>query len=70
MFLQKSMKFCSIIIFEENGLNLNCWFSSIFFEKTPKFEAYMNTYSWNNRPNFEQNGQNIDFLGISKYQTT
>ena len=39
MFLQKSMKFCSVLNFEANGLNLNYKFSSIFFEESSKFEA-------------------------------
>ena len=46
MLLQKSMKFYSNISFDENGLTLNYWFSSILFEETVKFEACMNTYSW------------------------
>ena len=33
--------------FQENRLTLNYQFSSILFEETPKFEACMNTYSWN-----------------------
>ena len=44
MILQKSMKFCTALSFEANGLTLNYQFS-ILFEETPKFEACMNTNS-------------------------
>ena len=47
MLLQKSIKFCSILNFEANSLALNYWFSSILSEETFKFEASMNTNSWN-----------------------
>ena len=46
MFLQKAMKFCSVLSFEENGLTSNYHFSSMLFEKTLKLEACMNIYSW------------------------
>ena len=47
MVLQKSIKFCSVLSFEANGLILNYWFSSLISEETPKFQACMNTYnSW------------------------
>ena len=43
MFLQKSMKFHSVLSFEANGLTLNYQFSSILSKLAAKFKAYMNT---------------------------
>ena len=45
MLFQKSMKFYSVINFEENGMTLNYKFFSIFFDETLKFETCMNIYS-------------------------
>ena len=72
MFLQKSMKFHSVLSFETNGLTLNYPFSSILSKKTSKFEACMNTYSWKQQIKFrrEWTKTSVDFLGISKRQTT
>ena len=44
MFLQKSMKFHSVLVFEANGLTLNYRFSFILSKDTSKFEACVNTY--------------------------
>ena len=61
------MKFCGVISFEENGLILNYWFSSILFDETSKFETYINMYILgSSKPNLEENGQIIDFSGIFK----
>ena len=71
MFLQKTMKFHSVIGFEKNGLTLNYWFSSILSNLTPKSEEYMNIYTFgNSKPNLEENGGSIDFSRISKCQAT
>ena len=67
MFLQKSKKFHSVLSFEANGLTLNYWFSSILSRLTLKFEIHTLGSS---RPNLEENGQSMDFLGIFKCQTT
>ena len=70
MFLQKSMKFHSVLSFEANGLILNYQFSSILSKETPNLMRVIIHILRSSRPNLEENGQCIDFLGISKSQTT